>query len=165
MAELINGLRSLPIELHRDQPGMTGANVRLQAAREAAQAAMLDSHVALLLAEFELILAAGRRMDDLGCCRARCRNRAGIASNDRAWRDARSLERNIRLAHGRRSKMRAEAVVQADADRAALINETRRRARGQAARAEELPTSRCARRGTAGHRPPKMVERWPCCTT
>jgi hypothetical protein len=112
---------------------MTGANVRLQAARRSAHAAILDSHVALLGAEFELTLAAGRRVDDPWLLPSTLPQSGGYrVETTRASRDARYWGGAVRLAH-QTLEDGAEAVVQADADRAVLINETRQGAQPEGA--------------------------------
>ncbi len=122
--EQLNALRTVAIGL-RDKPGMAGANVRLQAARRSAHAAMLDAHAALLNAEFELTQAAGRRIDDPWLLPATLpqsgghRADAGVPS-----RDARHWAVAMRLAHAKLEDG-SEAVIQADVDRAARANETR----------------------------------------
>jgi hypothetical protein len=126
--EQFNVLPSMAIEL-RDQPGMAEASVRLQAARRAAHAAVIDAHVALLVAEFGLMQATGRRLDDPWVLPStppqsgRYHVAAGTATRENTR--AHHWSEMIRLQHEKLQE-RADAIIQSDVHRAVLVNETRR---------------------------------------
>ncbi len=128
-AELLNVLPAIANELHRD-PGMAEAAVRLQAARKAARAQVFDAHVALLLAEFNLMQAAGRRMDDPWMLPSTAPQSGRYLVNAGGPRSHHWSEM-VRLEHGKLEE-RADSILQADVHRAALVNETRRGAEANA---------------------------------
>lgn len=126
--EQLNALRAVAIDL-RDRRGMAEAGVRLQAARRAARAALIDAQSLLLAGEFELTEAVGRRLDDAwllpstppqsGRYLVSSGNRSRRASPAKRWGDM------VRL-HHEELEERADGVIQADVQRATLVTEARR---------------------------------------
>jgi hypothetical protein len=124
----LSALQSIAIGL-RDQPGMAEAGVRLQAARRSARAAALDAQTALLAAQFDLTLAAGRPLEgewllpstvpQSGRYQVSARARSGASRGVAHWADMTALEYE-KLQH------RADAVIQCDALRADLVLRARR---------------------------------------
>jgi hypothetical protein len=128
LADQVEQLATLPalaINLRRE-PGL---GVRVQATRRAARAALADAHVQLLAAEFELTEAVGRRFDDpwLLPSTPPQSGRYLVAVNNRSFRGAMSprLGELVRLQHEKLEE-RADGVIQADVQRAALMTESRR---------------------------------------
>ncbi len=123
----LDALRSIAIPQHA-LPGMAEAGVRLQAARRAAQAAVLDAEVALAAAQVELIEATGGATQDWlwpstppQAGRYAVSQRAGSEASVRAQRAGRMALEYDKLQH------RADAVIQADVHRAELVRQARRR--------------------------------------
>ena len=138
--EQLNLLPAIAVDI-RNEPGMVEANVRLQAARQAAKAAVHDAHVALLAAQFELTTAAGGRLDEpwLLPTTAPQSGRYLVAGASKAGQDdprARHWSQMIRLRHSELEE-RADAVLEADVFRAALMNEAQAHDR-RAAAADEM---------------------------
>ncbi len=138
--EQLNLLPTIAVGL-RSEPGMVDANVRLHAARQAAKAAVLDAHVALVAAEFELTTAAGARLDEpwLLPTTAPQSGRYVVANTGTPARGdsrARHWSQMIRLRHSELEE-RADAVLEADVFRAALMNEAQTHDR-QAGAADEM---------------------------
>jgi hypothetical protein len=123
--ERLDALQSIAIPLG-DQPGMAEAGVRLQAARRAARAAVLDAQIDLLAAQFELTQAAGRPLDGpwLLPASAPQSGRYQVSKRGRSTQAAQGAERMTqqyeKLAH------RADAVIQCDAQCAELVRLARR---------------------------------------
>jgi hypothetical protein len=104
----------------RDRPGMAEAGVRLQAVRRAARAAMIDAQGGLLSAEFQLTQAAGHPLEDVWLVPetppASQHELPATAAGGRAsprWAEIVDLQRS-------RLGDLADAVIEADAGRAAL---------------------------------------------
>jgi hypothetical protein len=113
----------------RDQPGVTGASVRLQAARKAAQAAVYEEQAALVTCGFDLTVAAGRRLDDpwlvaatpphAGRYKAAAdRTARGSTGDPRHWAKVFAFEHAM-------LEERGESLLQSDTARAALVLQTR----------------------------------------
>lgn len=142
LAEQLDQLSALPaIAINmRDQSGIAEATVRLQAARKAARAELLDAHRDLLAAEFELTQAA-RRPLNAEWLLASTAPQGGryIVSAGRPRRvDPRAVHwgEMVRVNHEKLAE-RADAVVQADVNRSLLTSEARDHARGDAGSADE----------------------------
>ncbi len=140
LTERLEQLNTLPTIAFgaRDQPGMGEAGVRLEAARRAAQAAIADAQVLLLAAEFELTQAAGRRLDEAWLLPSTPpqSGRYLLGAADRGNARARHWSELVRLEHEKLQE-RADAVIQADAHRAAVVNEARQGAAEAASAADE----------------------------
>lgn len=125
--EQLNALPAIAISL-RDQPGVTEASVRLQAARLAAKAAVFDAQAALLAAEFELTSAAGRRIDESWLLPSTPpqSGRYVVAHADTNPTASPAHQRST-IVHLQHEKLeeRADAVIRCDAHRAAVVNEAR----------------------------------------
>jgi hypothetical protein len=126
--EQLNALSTVVIG-KRGQQGMAEAGVRLQAARLAAQASVLEAHVALLNAEFELTQSAGRRVEDPWLLPATPpqSGRYVVGGADAPGGPGHHWGKMVTLRHGELEE-RADAVIRADALRAELVNETRQTA-------------------------------------
>jgi hypothetical protein len=117
-------LSTMAISAH-DKPGIAEATVRLQATRRAARAALVDAQAALLNAEFQLTQTAGRRLDQpwlLPETPPSSQHKLPDASNKprpTARRAESVAARQTGLAH------LADAVIQADAWRASLVDQVR----------------------------------------
>lgn len=119
--EQLRTLSAVAIGLrHRPELG-----VRLQAARRAARAALLDAQTQLLAAEFELTTAAGRRLEEPWLLPntppQSGRYLVPTTSRASAIRRAGDL---VRLQHAKLEE-RADGVIQADVHRAALVDASR----------------------------------------
>jgi hypothetical protein len=120
--EQLGALPALAIDL-RHHPALA---VRLQAARRAARAGLLDAHARLLAAEFELTQAAGRRLDEPWLLPS-TPPQSGRYIVDNGRRDASPARRwgeKVRL-HHEKLEERADGVIQSDIERAKLIKEAR----------------------------------------
>jgi hypothetical protein len=118
----------------RDTPGMAEAGVRLQAARRAASAAVLDAHLALVISQFNLTLAAGRQITDswLVPGTAPQSGRYLVGSGQTGDSRAKRWAEAVHVQHAMLED-RADAIIQADAHRAAVVSEARRGAQVPAA--------------------------------
>jgi hypothetical protein len=137
--EQLSALPSVAISM-RDQQGIAEATVRIQAARKAARAALVDAQRDLLAAEYELTQAARRRLDGPWLLPATApQGGRYITSAGRPRRvDPRALHwgEMVRVSHERLAE-RADAVLQADVNRAELTDGARKHARGEAGEADE----------------------------
>lgn len=137
--EQLAALPSIAIGM-RDQPGMAEVTVRVQAARKAARAALVDAQRDLIAAEFELTQAARRSLDGPWLLPATVpQGGRYIVSAGRPRRvDPRAMHWGeiVRVSHERLAE-RADAIVQADVSRAQLTDEARQHARGEAGSADE----------------------------
>jgi len=122
-----------PIALgFRTQPGMAEALLRVQAARRAARAAVDDAQVQLLIAEFDLTIACGRRLDDPWLLpstppqsgRYVVRSRTSNSGPVNHWASV------VLLQHEKLGE-RSDAVIDSDRHRAAMVNESRRGAEAE----------------------------------
>jgi hypothetical protein len=118
--ERLDALQSIAIP-QRDQRGMAEAGVRLQAARRAARADILDARLDLLAAQYELTLAAGRPLEGAWLLPASAPQSGRYLASARGG-SAAGADRADRMAHQYETlRHRAEAVIQCDAHRAELV--------------------------------------------
>jgi len=126
--EQLNALPPIAIHL-REQPGMAEASLRLQSARRAAKAAVVDAHRALLAAEFELTEVTHRPLDQPWLVPATSpqtgRYLVATGRSARQHPAAQNWSSAVRRLY-ETLENRADAVLQADRHRAAMVNETRR---------------------------------------
>lgn len=137
--EQLAALPSIAIGM-RDQQGMAEVTVRVQAARKAARASLVDAQRDLIAAEFDLTQAARRNLDGPWLLPATVpQGGRYIVSAGRPRRvDPRALHWGevVRVSHERLAE-RADAIVQADVNRAQLTDGARQHARGEAGSADE----------------------------
>jgi hypothetical protein len=99
------------------QPGMDNAGVRLQAARRAASAALVEAQLALVEAQFELTQVAGRSLAQAWLMPATLPQSGRYVVADHAEGPARQLAIEVSLRH-KELEERADAVIRADEVRA-----------------------------------------------
>lgn len=131
--EQLMALQAIAVAL-RNEPGIAEAGVRLQAARRAAQAAAFDAQLNLMAAQFELMRAMGRPLEESwlvpstppqsGRYQVSARARH-VSPKSGHWADMTALEYE-------RLQNRADAVIQCDALRADLVVQARRNESGDA---------------------------------
>lgn len=137
--EQLSALPSIAIGM-RDRQGIAEVTVRVQAARKAARASLVDAQRDLIAAEFALTVAARRQLDGPWLLPATVpQGGRYIVSAGRPRRvDPRAMHWGevVRVSHERLAE-RADAVVQADVNRAQLTDGARQHARCEAGSADE----------------------------
>jgi hypothetical protein len=106
----------------RDAQGMAEAAVRLQATRRCARAALLDAEAGLVDAEFTLTQAAGRPLDANWLLPDSLPQSHPRAEAQQEAKPAKDRSEVIDLQYARLEDL-ADAVIQADAGRAAIADE------------------------------------------
>jgi hypothetical protein len=117
----LNALQSIVLS-HREQPGVAEAAVRLQAARRAAQAAIVDEQLALVAAQYNLTQASGRPIGGPWLLPSTAPQAGRYAISERQRGSSTAAHRAVQTKKQYdRLRCRAEAVIQSDAHRAELI--------------------------------------------
>jgi hypothetical protein len=101
------------------EPGMAAAAVRLHAARQEAEADLLEANLALLSAEFHLTQVAGRPLEEPWILPATPPQSGRYVVADKVGGPAQHWAAAVTMRHGQ-LEQRAQAVIQADEQRAGL---------------------------------------------